>query len=231
VREPEPARAAKRLARILARWQAAHELVSIGNEAARMRLDLRLAGEAPAEVKQDVGKRAVGVTASSADVRMRFFEPGGPRTAHNHLMLELRASRDCYVTIVDVDGEGNVTVLFPNDYQNKDYLPDGLLRGGETVSIPDSLDPKNRAGFVWDLRPPGGLDTIRAFATTDLETARVIRRHVAKLAAGGKPGAGLAALRGSLLERAVGVTKSDAEVEQPPDRDWTAATVTFRTGE
>jgi hypothetical protein len=84
---------------------------------------------------------------------------------------------------------------------------------------------------VWDLRPPGGLDTIRAFATTDLETARVIRRHVAKLAAGGKPGAGLAALRGSLLERAVGVTKSDAEVEQPPDRDWTAATVTFRTGE
>jgi len=229
IRATDASRAARQLARVLARWQTAHELVSIENEAARMRLELRLVGEPAPAVRKGLQSRSVGVTASSADVARRFHQAGQERTPQNHLVLELRASRDCYLTIVDVDGEGNVNVLFPNNYQNRDFLPDGLIRGGQHARIPDSLATGNRAGFVWDLRPPGGLDTIRAFATTDLDTARAIRKHVARLAAGEKPGEGLAALRAELLKRSVGVSKSDG-TQESTDRDWTAATVTFRTG-
>ena len=46
------------------------------------------------------------------------------------------------------------------------------------MTIPDSPQNGNHAGFYWDYAAPAGIDTVRVFASTDLETAQAIRRRV-----------------------------------------------------
>jgi hypothetical protein len=58
------------------------------------------------------------------------------------------------------------------------FYPEGHVRAGEIVLIPDSLRSGNRAGFYWDYSPPKGTDTVRVFSSTDLETAQMIRQRV-----------------------------------------------------
>ena len=93
----------------------------------------------------------------------------------------MRVNADAYVTIVDVDSEGGVNLLFPNSYQQASFYGDGLVKANEAVLIPDSLQPGNRAGFYWDYSPPKGIDTIRVFTSTDLQTAQMIRQRVQSL--------------------------------------------------
>jgi hypothetical protein len=92
------------------------------------------------------------------------------------LQLAIQTNCDCYITIVDVDAEGNINLLFPNDAQGPKFYPKGKVRSGEAVLIPDSLIENNTAGFHFDYVTPVGINTIRVFATTDLETAEMIRR-------------------------------------------------------
>jgi hypothetical protein len=102
-----------------------------------------------------------------------------PRSLSNSLQLEVASDTDAYITIVDVDAEGNVNVLFPNSYQNPRYYPDGFINAGRTVLLPDSLQSGNQAGFHFDYANPPGVDTIRVFASTTPELAQRIRQAVA----------------------------------------------------
>lgn len=64
--------------------------------------------------------------------------------AGDYLELTLRAEKDCYITLLNWDSHGNFTKLFPNKYQE-----DNFIRGGETVHFP----PKS-AGFRLQLPGP-----------------------------------------------------------------------------
>jgi hypothetical protein len=97
--------------------------------------------------------------------------------------LEVKVSADSYVTIVDVDSEGGVNLLFPNNYQHRTFYGDGFVRANESLLIPDSLKAGNKAGFYWDYSPPKGTDTIRVFTSTDLPTAQMIRDRIASVKA------------------------------------------------
>ncbi len=154
---PTDADAVARLTAEFERSRRASALIAVTNPASRLRV-------------------AANVAAQGADAPMRIRRPGDPRTATNSLQLEIRTSGDAYVTIVDVDAEGAVNVLFPNPAAKPGFLTDGFVRAGAPIRIPDSLAPGNAAGFFWDVQPPAGIDTIQVFATTDLETARAIRR-------------------------------------------------------
>ena len=103
---------------------------------------------------------------------------GEPRAASNSLQLEIQATGDSYITVVDVDSEGHLNLLFPNDHQRSIFYPEGRVRAGEMVTIPDSPQNGNHAGFYWDYAAPAGTDTVRVFASMDLETAQAIRRRV-----------------------------------------------------
>ncbi|HEX3204195.1 MAG TPA: DUF4384 domain-containing protein, partial [Nitrospiraceae bacterium] len=116
---------------------------------------------------------------------------GQARTADNSLQLEIRVSADCYVTVVDVDSHGDVNLLFPNEYQKQSFYQAGKIGAGEAILIPDSLDNGNRAGFHWDYSPPQGIDTIRVFTSTDLETAKTIRDRVRALQTSAAPKTGV----------------------------------------
>ncbi len=73
------------------------------------------------------------------------------------ITIYFRASRDCYVTIYDLDTRGNVNLLFPADPRDRN-----LIRGDEIYMIPDRGD-----NYQLTLEGPPGNETIQIVATTD----------------------------------------------------------------
>lgn len=169
------------LALVVSRSASASELLTLDNPSSQLKIDVRVAN-APAAGKPKIGTRGIAVVAADIQpARYRIRKPGKPRTAENTLQLEVKVNADAYISIVDVDSEGGVNLLFPNDYAKPSFYPDGFIRAGETVLIPDSLNNSNKAGFYWDYSPPKGMDTVRVFSSTDLETAQMIRQRIKEL--------------------------------------------------
>ena len=138
----DAASAAKRLDPLLGRSASAADLTSISNPSARMRLDVHIVTNAD--------NRGIKVVSSGTTARYRIRKDDEPRSYANSLALELRASTESYITIVDIDSEGHIVVMFPNALQRPGYYPEGRIAAGETVRIPDSLADANAAGFHWD---------------------------------------------------------------------------------
>ncbi len=71
------------------------------------------------------------------------------------LAIYLRTNDDCYVVVYDIDPEGNVSLLFPSDYESSCFV-----RGGEVVRIPDVYDD-----YHLEIAGPRGEEHIYAVAT------------------------------------------------------------------
>jgi len=222
------------LARVIGRSVNAAELLALDNPASRVTVNAQVLGRGP--VSRDI------VLADSSPARLRMRRVGEPRSAQNSLQLAVTVSTDAYLTIVDVDSEGNANLLFPNAAQRADFLPEGRVTANVPVLLPDSLASGNRAGFFWDYGPPAGLDTIRIFASTDLQTARLIRDRVRALqpgvgvrditTAGNVVSSGLDALRldlSGLATRGIATVADTSVVEQ--EADWGTATITALVAE
>lgn len=160
------------VAQAIARLANATDLLGLDNLSAQLTVKVNLAG------RPQLGTRGISVVADTQPAQLHIRQRDEPRSAQNSLQLEIEVSTDAYLTVVDVDSEGGVNLLFPNDYQQSSFHADGGVRAGEQVLIPDSLQSGNRAGFYWDYSPPRGVDTLRVFASTDLATADTIRQRV-----------------------------------------------------
>lgn len=168
------------LALVVSRSANASELLTLDNPSSQLKVKVMVAN-AVAQ-KTSVGTRGIAVVAGQTKpAQYRIRRPKEARSEQNSLQLKVSVSADSYLTIVDVDSEGGVNLLFPNNYQQRSFVTDGFVRAGQTVLIPDSLKPGNRAGFYWDYTPPKGTDTIRVFASTDAQTAQMIRQRVQTL--------------------------------------------------
>ena len=71
--------------------------------------------------------------------------------------FHLRSDRDCYLTLIDYETSGNVKVLFPNRYDQKNFI-----EAGRTYSI---LAPEYELKLT--VEPPPGIEKIKAIATTE----------------------------------------------------------------
>jgi hypothetical protein len=176
---------------------------------------------------------------------MHIRQPGDERNARNSIVLEIEVDSASYLTVVDVDSQGGVNLLFPNSYMNDGFLPEGRVQANSPVRIPDSLQSGNRAGFFWDYSPPAGVDTIQVFASTDLATANKIRSRIASLDTTTTRGveqapdyaAELADLHRQLLPdtqtRGVRVVRDQPTAAQAPDEaaDWGSVTLNIRVEE
>ncbi len=232
---------AERIAEQLSRSASAAALLSLDNAASALRLDVRL-------VPGDTGgaTRGVQVVAAADTPAYRMRKSDQPRSAENSLMLELQTDRDSYITVVDVDTEGGINILFPNASMREDFYPEGRIPGGRPIRLPDSFREQNRAGFFWDYGPPAGVDTVRVFAMTDAESARALRRFIGSLeattstrgASKARPSFGQLAqdLAGRVVARGITVVQAadepasadPAPSEQPPaGSDWTAVSLTL----
>lgn len=225
------------VARVVSQSANAAELLMLDNPTSQLRVSTQIAG-APAPATRDI------VLAATRPAELRFRRAGEPRSSFNSLQLMISVTSDAYLTIVDVDSEGNVHLLFPSDAQRRDFVPEGRVSANQPLLIPDSLAPGNRAGFFWDYGPPAGIDTIRVFASTDLQTAHLIRERVRALQPAAsttqafdvtqRVGQGFDGLRRDLTglaTRGITVTADDtssgsgAAVSQVAD--WAAATLTI----
>lgn len=68
----------------------------------------------------------------------------------------IRTEEDCYLTLLDINPRGKITVLFPNKHQKENFV-----NGGKTYQIP----PKKFLGLK--VKPPYGEDRLKAIATLD----------------------------------------------------------------
>ena len=187
------------MAQVLVQSRNASQLLALENPASQINLDVRVVR---------VGERGIAVVSDRMDAPVYHIRRARePRSLSNSLQLEVTTDTDCYITIVDVDAEGNVNVLFPNPYQNQRFYADGFVRAGRSILLPDSLNAGNRAGFHWDYANPPGVDTIRVFASTDPQLTARIRESVTSAGQSefnqgvivGKPMAQLVSLRSELI--------------------------------
>ncbi len=161
------------LAHVIARSTAVSELMSLDNPGSGIHLEAKVALSPPVR-----RSRSIAVVADTQPAAYHIRKPGDPRRLENSLQLVVQSDTPGYLTVVDVDSEGHVNVLFPNDHQKADFYADGFISAGQQVLIPDGLEGGNRAGFFWDYTPPAGEDTIRVFLSTDQATADMIRGRV-----------------------------------------------------
>jgi hypothetical protein len=170
------------LALVVSRSANASELLTLDNPSSQLKVNVRVVNAAAQKVS--VGTRGIAVVAGNTKpAQYRIRRPKEARSEKNSLQLEISVSADSYLTIVDVDSEGGVNLLFPNNYQERSFVTDGFVHAGETILIPDSLKSGNRAGFYWDYTPPKGTDTVRVFTSTDVQTAQMLRQRVQSLQA------------------------------------------------
>lgn len=73
----------------------------------------------------DIGNPRPGLAVSMTQVKSRY-------RARDSIQLTLRVERDCYITLLNWDTQGNFRKLFPNRFQE-----DNFIRGGETLRFPD----------------------------------------------------------------------------------------------
>ena len=158
------------LSQVLVQSRNASQLLNLENPGSQMHVSVRIV---------QVGERGIAVVSDKMEAPVYHIRQGNQaRSLSNSLQLEVTSDTDAYITIVDVDAEGNVNVLFPNSYQNPRYYPDGFINAGRTVLLPDSLQSGNQSGFHWDYANPPGVDTIRVFASTTSDLAQRIRQAV-----------------------------------------------------
>lgn len=167
------------VATVVSRSANASELLTLDNPSSQLKIDVRVA--TAVKHKPMMSTRGIKVVADTQPAKYRIRKKGKPRTEQNSLQLEVRVNADSYVTIVDVDSEGGVNLLFPNPHQRNSFYADGFVHANEAVLIPDSIQPGNKAGFYWDYTPPKGADTVRVFTSTDLQTAQTIRERIQSL--------------------------------------------------
>jgi hypothetical protein len=158
------------LSQVIVQSRNASQLLNLENPASQMNLSVRVV---------QMSQRGIAVVSDTMEAPIYHIrKTNEPRSLSNSLQLEVTSDTDAYITIVDVDAEGNVNVLFPNSYQNPQYHEDGFIMAGRTVLLPDSLQSGNKAGFHWDYANPPGVDTIRVFASTDRQLTNRIRESV-----------------------------------------------------
>ncbi len=221
------------MAAVVSRSVTATELMTLENPSTQLDIQARVVtGQSTQRVPTQIAMtRGIKVVADLAPSQYHIRRPSEPRSQGNSLQLEIQTNADGYLTIVDVDSEGNVNLLFPNDYQNPNFHPGGFIHGHTQVRIPDSLNSGNQAGFHWDYSPPAGTDTLRLFFSTDADTAQVIRQDIMAAAAskvttrggqlvrGAKEGQ-LEDLRNKLAQKAtrglIVVADEPAYEEEPP---------------
>jgi hypothetical protein len=218
-------RAATDVAQVIRRSARAASLLALANPSAQ--LELRVRAVKREQPRAETTTRGVTVRTRNEVPTYRPWREGAAFSVDNCLQLEIEASEDCYVTVVDVDAEGAINVLFPVEGADPGFLPDGRIPGRTKVLVPDSLAADNAAGILWPIAPPAGLDSIRVFAATDRETARVIRAGIAAVGSG-DDAAAWDGLRRDLAFRGVRFVRAVDGGAGSAAGDWTAASLTIR---
>jgi len=111
---------------------------------------------------------AFGVKVWVTDEKRRDFKFG------EKIVFNFKADEDCYILLIAVDSQGSVSLIFPNE-----YFSENLVKGGETVQIPDE---NMRKKFELEFGEPPGEETVKVIATKEkLELEKLGLENLKKL--------------------------------------------------
>jgi hypothetical protein len=116
------------------------KMKDISNPAGEFSVELWTA-PAPAE-----GARDIAVTAKKKKADYRTGQK---------IVVGFRASKDCYLTLLNIGTSGKLTVLFPNSLHQ-----DNSIQAGRDYRIPEAGDD-----FEYELQGPAGVEKLKAVAT------------------------------------------------------------------
>lgn len=122
-----------------------------------------------------------------------------------------RATQDCYLTLLNLSSDGELTILFPNRFNQNNRI-----QAGVTCEV-----PSEGYGFNIRLEEPAGMDRVKAIVTLDpkplLETQF------------GPDGEFFLSVKGTAAPRAMRVVAES--VKELGDKRWAAASAEFEVKE
>lgn len=108
------------------------------------------------------GTSSSGPTPVGTPVQLKLWADKQEYKVGETLRVSFEASRDGYVTLVNVGTSGRITVLYPNA-----YAPDHAVKGGRVYSVPAQGDP-----YELTLSGPEGTEFVYAvFMTSSIKFA------------------------------------------------------------
>jgi outer membrane protein OmpA-like peptidoglycan-associated protein len=103
-------------------------------------------------------RKLVEVERSAITVKVWMDKPcGSPYDVGEKALIYFSADADGYVTLYDIDPQGNVLIIFPNR-----HTPDNFVRAGQTFQLP-AVD----ATYDLIVEGPEGVEYIEAVASTN----------------------------------------------------------------
>jgi hypothetical protein len=163
-------------------------------------------------IRQPVGNRTridleVGLAAGESrgmQVTRRRFRVG------DDVGFEIRPSQNGYLTLINIDCSGRVTVLYPNSRMTDNR--DGFVRAGDIVHLPGA-----EGGYAYPVEEPVGKECVKAFLTP--KPLSGVTQAIADAQSGGAGGASRSAniMRGisAELDRTIGVKSTLKPPRQP----------------
>jgi len=100
---------------------------------------------------------AISPAAANRDIGTVPTERRSEFRLGDKVMVHFRASRACYLTLLNIGASGKLTVLFPNA-----MYPDNFIAANQIYQIPGE-----KYGFDYVLQPPAGTEKLKAVATLD----------------------------------------------------------------
>lgn len=168
-----------------------------------------------AALRREADARQLAVLDNPADpfsLELSLASNGTSLTIGAPVELEVRSTRNGYLTLVDLGTDGTVAVLFPG------AAAGGAVRAGELVTIPTPA--MRAAGETFIAQPPAGAGILRAFVTAsplDLPVDDTI------------DGTGIdAATVLRALRTAAGTADGRLNAELLPLNGWTTAVLHYR---
>jgi len=109
------------------------------------------------------------IMSPAAPLTVRVWTPQKLYKQGEIVKVFIQGNRDFYARIVNIDSEGNITQLLPNDHRNIN-----LFKGGHVYKIPDAEDH-----FTIKVRAPYGEDQVVVYAS-DVPLGQVETESIGK---------------------------------------------------
>lgn len=97
------------------------------------------------------------IPSASAPLTVKVWADKNSYTKGEKISIHIKGNRSFYARIVDINGDGNIIQLLPNDYRRSSFF-----EGGTTYTIPNEEDR-----FDLSVSPPYGTDKIIVYASED----------------------------------------------------------------
>jgi len=157
------------------------------------------AAAAAGEAAGATGRRDIAVTPAAAKPQHRIGD---------NVVVSFEASRDCYLTLLNIGTSGKLTILYPNALH-----PDNRAKGGSVYRI-----PAPEYGFEYRLQGPPGVEKLKAIAT--LERVELLESNFAP------DGSPFRTVRAEQGARDIAIIKKN--VAEIPAADWAEAEYDFK---